>query len=221
MDDLSGLPGKAHRDRTWPSVLGYGIVLGVISGGLIAAAGAYRVLLCESGATLIFGALALVAWAVAGFRVGRRTGSPGAAALAGLLAGIVGAWGGLAISWWLVNQHASELAACLTRTGNPMSVDDVLASEPRGMLLMAVVLPIIAAALGFLAGVLGTGGKGKVERGAFSPEAVTPDDMRGQADRYIADAARAPFHYGGLGDRVTARKEDGTPGPTEPRDLAP
>lgn len=216
MDQLGGLPGEAHRDRVWPSVVAYSVVMGVISGGLIAAAGAYRVLLCEGGATLIFAVLFLAAWVLAGFRVGRRTASAAAAALTGLLAAAIGSWAGLAVNLWLVNQHAGKLAACLTRSGQPMAVDQVLASEPLGMLLMAIVLPIVGAALSFIAGVIGGGGSARQAVGEMSV-----DDARAQASGHIADAANAGFRYGGPRDRPTGRRVEGIPSGTEPRDPAP
>lgn len=216
LSGLPGLPGQERRDRVWPAVVGYGVVCGIVSGGLIAAAGAYRVLLCETDAGLIFAVLAFIAWLVAGFRVGRRSASAGAAALTGLLAGIIGACGGGVVNLWLVNQHAAELAACLTRSGEALSVDQVLSSEPHGILLSAIALPIIGAALGFVGGVVGAGGGGRAATGE-----LTPDDERAKASGYIADASYRGFPYGGPRDRPTARNVEGIPGSSEPRDPAP
>lgn len=184
MDELAGSTGDEGRIRSWPTVVGFGVVFGIISGGLIGVIAAYHLLVCDDPAMLAFGPLVLACWFIVGYWVGRRTVSLRNAVIASLLAVVLGAGIGAVVHMWLTNEYIDTAVACLSRGFASVSRADILDSELGGTVVSLIVLPLVGVVLGWFGGFLGVG-SGAVKWAAEAE--LRAKAVRAMPDDYLAE----------------------------------
>ena len=163
------IPSMSHRHEVAPQWRGHPIlwntlIFGVVSGTLLASIAYYRFVSGdESGLAILIPAVA-AAWLVAGFRAAKRAATIRAGALAGLFAGMLGAGIGAVVEQVLAHQYLATwyqrvAAQQCTQDSSPSACVDaptLLAYETQVTIILLIALPLVALALGLIAGLVGS-----------------------------------------------------------------
>jgi hypothetical protein len=144
----------------WLPIL-YTAIFGVVSGTALTAIAYYRIVLDDNGAVIVFAAVAILAWLVAGFLAARAAWRALPGALTGLFAGILGVVIGFFAHQALMQQYGDawyeRVAHCVTGSGTTVCIDKptFLANEASLTAVTLIFWPIVALILGLIAGYVG------------------------------------------------------------------
>jgi hypothetical protein len=169
-------------------ILWNAFIFGVVSGALLAASAAYKIVGDDNGAWLAFAPLVVFAWLAAGYRASKWAVSVRTGVLAGLFAALLGASIGAAVDQVLAHQYVAQWTSYINThcqewvtyqgfvvnsgctNGHTLSQQAVLDHELQSTIQGLVVQALFGLLLGWLGGLVGMGrGLRKALAGEYMP----------------------------------------------------